>query len=94
MTDTGPNGTTTTTTTPAAGGGTTVVNTGSGGGGGGAYGNIGGALIGLAVLLAVVLVGWFLIQANHRAEVRGDAVTSAAHAVGSAARKAGAAITP
>ena len=84
MTDTGPNGATTT-TTPAQGGGTTVVNTG-GGGGGSAYGNIGGALIGLAVLIAVCIIGWFLIQANHRAQVRGDAVTSAAHAVGSAAR--------
>ena len=87
MTDTRPEGTT---TTPA--GGTTVVTTGSGGGGG--LGSIGGALIGLAAILAVLFVGWYLVQHNKRVETRGDAVTSAARSVGSAARKVGDAVTP
>ena len=64
--------------------GTTVVNTGGGGNGGG-FGNIGGALVGLAVLVAVIIGGYILLQMNHRSAVRGDAVTSAVKSVGSAA---------
>ena len=77
----------TTTSAPASGSGTTVVNTGGGSGGGGAggFGNIGGALIGLAVLVLAVVIGYLLLHASHRADVRGDAISHAAHSVGRAA---------
>ncbi len=77
---------TTTTASAQPAGGTTVVNTGGGAGGGGsAYGNIGGALIGLAVLVAVIIGGYLLLHASHRADVRGDAISRAAHSVSRAA---------
>lgn len=53
-----------------------------------------GLLIGLAVLLLVAVIGYFLIQQSRNESRRSDAVAGAAKAVGDAAKKAGDAIDP
>jgi len=53
-----------------------------------------GLLIGIAVLLLVAVVAYFLIAQNRNDTLRTNAVTSAAKDVGDTAKKAGEAIDP
>lgn len=55
-------------------------------------GSGGGLLIGLAVLIAVIVGAYFLLNNANNDNVRTGAVTSAAKSVGSAADKAGDAV--
>lgn len=52
----------------------------------------GGLLIGLAVLIAVLIGGYFLFAQSRNDAIRTDAVAGAAKSVGDTADKAGAAI--
>ncbi|MHA6720908.1 hypothetical protein ACX40Y_15860 [Sphingomonas sp. RS6] len=61
---------------------TTVIERRSGGG-------AGMALIGVALLLAVAIAAFYLINQNSREEARTQAVTSAADSVGDAAKDVG-----
>jgi hypothetical protein len=75
------------------GGSTTYVDNGPAGGG-----NVGGVIIGIAVLALVAIIAFFLISANRNDTLRTDAVTSAAASVADstagAAKSVGDAVNP
>ena len=65
------------------GGSTTYVDAGGGGKG------IGGVIIGIAVLAAVVILAFFLMNANRNDAIRTNAVSGAAESVSNAADNVG-----